>query len=131
MPSVSQAPIFNRIVYVDGDHVFAPDESIASINSMPAVGGITLFLPGPTSPVRAGTARVLPSDGDYYEVQDVKGLVAAGHPVTLDGGGYPIRNGAANAGTSVSNVAGSGCEVTFHDKEQAWYLCPCLWVNQD
>jgi hypothetical protein len=130
MPTVSQAPIFNRIVYVQGDHVFAPDESIASVDVMPPAG-LTLFLPGPTSPVRAGTARVLPGDGDYYEVQDVKGLCSAGTPITLDGGGYPIRHAGASTATSISNVAGSGCEVTFHNKEQAWYLCPCLWIQAD
>ena len=128
MPSVSQAPIFNRIVYVDGDHVMAPDESIVSINTMPA-GGLTVFLPGPTMPVRAGTPRVLPSDGDYYEIQDVKGLVSGPNPVHLDGGGYPIRRGGTSTGTTLSVVAGSGCEVTFHDKDQAWYLCPCLWIE--
>ena len=127
MPSVSQAPIFNRIVHVTGDHVMARDESIASILTMPA-GGLTLFLPGPTMPLGPGGAPQLPGDGDYYGVQDVNGLVSGGNPVTVDGGGYPIRNGAANGLDTLSVLPGSGGHFTFHDKAQAWYFCPCLWA---
>ncbi len=124
MPSVSQAPIFNRIVYVDGDHVMAPDESIAAIRTMPA-GGLTITLPGPTSPLGPGGVRQLPSDGDYYSVQDSAGLVSGPNPVTVDGGGYPIRDGAASTLTTTSVAVGSGAHFTFHNKAQAWYRCPC------
>jgi hypothetical protein len=126
MPSVSQAPIFNRIAYVSGNHVMAPDESIASIASMPA-GGLTIYLPGPTMPVKLGVLPVQPSDGDYYEIQDVLGLVSGGNPVTVNGSGFPIRNAGSSTATSQSSAPGSGCTITFHDKAQAWYLCPCVW----
>jgi hypothetical protein len=128
MPSVSQAPIFNKVVAINGNHVMAPDESIASIDTMPA-GGLTIFLPGPTTPVPVGTPPVaLPSNGDYYAVQDVNGLVSGPNPLTVNGGGFPIESSVASGASITTAAQFAGGEFTFHDKAQKWYFCPCRWV---
>lgn len=131
MPSVSQAPIFNKIAYITGDHVVSRDESIASIKTMPT-GGLEIFLPGPTAPFPPGGPKVeLPDDGDYYAVQDVKGLVSVGNSLTVSGSGYPIMWNGVQAATIETVGAGSGGEFTFHVDAQAWYFCPCRWVARD
>jgi hypothetical protein len=129
MPTVSTAPLFNKVMPITGNHVMAPDETFASIKTMPG-GGLTVFLPGPTSPVKAGASRVLPGNGDYYEVADPKGLISNGNRLTVDGGGFPI--GIAGTPLTIVGVgAFGGGSFTFDDDAQTWIFCSCGWQFPD
>jgi hypothetical protein len=130
MPTVSTAPLFNKVVPVTKSHVMAPDETFASIKTMPA-GGLTIFLPGPTAPVPPGAQPVPdPGNGDYYEVADPHGLISGGNPLTVDGGGFRI--GVSGHPLSINGVgAFGGGHFTFDNDAQLWIFCSCGWQFPD
>ena len=115
MPKVSTFGLVDQVTVIAGNHVFAPNETIAALGLGWAGGTVTL--PGPSS-----TPDDLPSNGDFYCVADPQGHVL-GVPtqLVLDGGGYPLKGGPVFL---VNNPFSELC-ATFDEAAQAWILEAC------
>jgi hypothetical protein len=134
MPRVSTGPNFNTIRNVSANHVMAPDETIASVTPPQGglTSGLTIFLPGPTTPVPPGAQPVaLPGGGDYYTVCDPTGAISGAHNLTVDGGGFKLGTGIMGGpglpDQIVSDAPFSEATFTFDDVQQVWIVCICLW----
>ena len=129
MPVVSSIGFTNNVVPIgpdqqpEGQYVYAPTDTFASLQKAPTGATFDLFLPGPNVPRPPGALPTpLPAGGDFYRFADPLGKLTGAHSVTVHGSGFPILG----SDTIILSSAGSEAEFTFDDTAQAWIACLCF-----
>ena len=117
MPRYSSFGLANKVAHITGDHVFAPDEAIASLAAQPpaAPAVLNVTLPGRDSPNP-------PNDGDSYSLMD-PGLLSDGThqvQVTAAGGSSFATGSGSTFGPSTLGTA--RIIFTYLAAQNAWMI---------